>query len=244
MRRNHAAVVIALSALIGLGCDESSGTDAGPLTMEDAGGGTDAGPCSAPGSSGDGEPCRCDEDCTSGAVCLVEEADGDPGGRCQRLCDPTVECSPGAECVPDYGDVCYSTCGSTADCVGPGRVCDSNGYCASRCAADGDCLGGRCEPYTGLCSDTPATGLGLWADCTSSDECRSAFCGTAGCVTLCVMSRDFCPDGSICIGTGDSDSGFCANPCTSMADCEAGESCAGVPVPSDQTVCLPDELLD
>ena len=210
---------------------------------------TDAGPdtgCGAPGGSLDGWRCRCDDDCTAGAICLVEAVAGDPGGVCQRACDmPGVTCSAGAACRTELPDpLCYAQCTSPADCQA-GRVCDGE-WCVSRCQADAECLSGHCDPWQAACTDgTPRSGGGLFAACTSHDECRSNLCTEHGCVTLCSLSRDGCPDGAICFGAGDTDSGLCGQPCGTTLDCDDSRlECVGVPAPAGASACVPPTLTD
>jgi hypothetical protein len=149
-----------------------------------------------------GAPCDADAQCTS-TDCV--------DGFCTRACSATMICPGGWHCrgalcirgeVGGPGDDCVTSedCGGSApECV---TTSDGDQLCAGPCDATG-----MCEPGSGLeCSESDAgdrclpPGLALGEMCSSSDECRSAFCASI-CTRFCTPAEP-CPSGFDCVPAG------------------------------------------
>jgi hypothetical protein len=173
----------------------------------------------------DGLNCNCAADCAAGSTCVTEQSGHDPKGFCLQACTASGgECQTGSVCYlstdGQSGD-CIAACAADADCP-QGSLCSApTGGCLPLCVADTDCLGGHCDPYTGRCQATAASGLEDGQSCQSGSQCRSGTCITPGfCSGLCDVARPGCPSGAACVpgGSGD-DFGICVLPCASDADC-------------------------
>ena len=184
---------------------------------------TCAGPPAVPDS--DGLPCGCGDDCSYGAGCLTESSSGIAHGFCRRQCAPPNGTPCGAGYVCDQ-DVCYRVCAVDTDCGAPGRICTNQRECLPLCASNAECAGGVCDPYTGSCTATAATGLPMGAACSVDADCKSGACDPTAhyCYGPCRVHASICPDGTVCApadATSSSDFGFCYPPCTDQTNCTA-----------------------
>lgn len=202
--------------------------------------------CGVPGSSADGWACRCDSDCQGGARCHSEQATGQAGGRCSRLCTGPADCGPRGTCVSFPGQttgVCEPTCDTTADC--PARAyCDHNPaphLCTPLCQRDGDCESGHCNLYTGLCTDgTAPAGAGVYERCLRNEDCKSGLCSPSGfCIVGCSIALQRCPDGALCVSSNtQNEVGICLPRCTAQLACTVtGTSCKNVLNPAGEHAC-------
>ena len=191
-----------------------------------------------------GDPCSSYE-CRLGTHCLAT-APTDPCAAAGLVCDPTNSvcrapteldaclaggpaCQPIADsqavasCVPialysGTPSLCVQPCATTADCVDPGTVCQSNGDAGLACVLNG------CSAYFSTC---PAAGAadGLCYPYTFSSGGTFGFCQQA--------TLDGGQAGAGCLGSGNRQQGGLCSPgalcvgeiCSSV--CNAGTS--GVP---------------
>ena len=117
------------------------------------------------------------------------------------------------------------------------------GWCFPQCGSDQECPGRRCDLESGLCVDTPATGLAVGERCQSGAECAGNLCvagnadgSEAFCSAPCVLGQPvgcgYGPSAAVreagCLGPrvsgftadeGYGDVGFCAELCDVDADC-------------------------
>lgn len=202
----------------------------------DGGSSDDASPCGPPHETRDGHPCRCDPECSPGAVCSTESLEGAPGGACVRLCAGLGECGAGAECHVASGR-CRPTCSTNAECP-RGRYCDDEGTCRVLCALDAECDSGICNEWSGLCASAEPTGAGVFEPCAAHDECRSGLCASGFCAVLCRADPGTCPEDALCLSAGSG--GFCAHPCGPGGSCpHAGLACFDV---EGRLACLPESF--
>jgi hypothetical protein len=193
--------------------------------------GTCSDPPKPPGSPcDDGNACTRVDVCDAGAcvgtspvVCAAKDQCHEPG-----TCDPAVGVcsdppSPDGKACNDR-DLCtlVDTCRAGA-CVGAEPMA---------CTAADQCHEiGRCDPWTGFCSN-PASDDGKRCDdgdaCTRTDVCRSGACRGADAVVC--LAADDCHDA----GTCDPRTGACSSPprppgtpCDDGDPCTTGDSCSG-----------------
>jgi hypothetical protein len=170
---------------------------------------------------------------TEGGVCLLtapEEA-----GRCTLPCTlgPPVSGVPGLF-VPLSSTKCRGR--EDVRCV---KSTATSGVCLPTCGEDAQCGGGggRCDPRTAVCVQTPSTGDPTGAACDPSvmpsncaGQCIIFTTGLAMCSEPCVLggaspqSLD-CggADHGLCAfhptGNGAGDTGFCSPACMEQSDC-------------------------
>lgn len=192
--------------------------------------------------------CDADADCLPGQTC-----NGEPGGYCTNTCDADGDCPsplvcnpkicgftqgscgyPGATCKPYWP----GECGSLNDCTDPvtdtcyewmnqNNAQDSRGLCTDYCSSDADCGTGKCFSFPGasVCLPTCAAD----ADCPAPLLCVAGLCGviednTCSPESLCEAYQEVChslPANEQGIW------GFCAEWCSTSADCDPGETCGG-----------------
>jgi hypothetical protein len=198
---------------------------------------------------------------------------GPAGGYCTSSCTDATQCTaidPQSDCVIPPGGtsgLCVRTCQSLDPrslaenkCLGrPDLACNSvaflrreafsglrqPGWCLPQCGSDADCGGRRCDLGRGVCTDSPAVGLGFGARCVGNTDCASGMCvGVAPdeqfCSAPCVFGQTvgcgYGPtdtpreagclvpvvQGGLLVGgsEGLGDVGFCVELCTVGADCE------------------------
>ena len=196
---------------------------------------------------------------------------GPAGGYCTTSCAEATQCTtidPLSDCVvpPDANSgLCVRTCLSLPPrsleenkCLGRRDLaCNSvayldlqnftglrqPGWCFPQCGSDADCSGRRCDLGRGICTDTPAVGLGIGARCESNGDCASRMCvGVAldeqFCSAPCVFGQPVgcgygptdTPRDAGCLAPvvqgflggaeGEGDVGFCVELCTESAECE------------------------
>ncbi len=167
-----------------------------------------------------GHKCGCDADCDPGSTCLTESVSGLPQGICAVNCQTDADCPGNDQCAQVVG-FCFPRC-TLDDVCELGRLCGW-GACLPYCVLDSECLSGKCDRYTGQCVPGPATGGGVQAACARSSDCKSEWCSTSTphqCITWCSTTRGVCPEGALCVPGGPTlDSGWCAKPCNTDADC-------------------------
>lgn len=132
-----------------------------------------------------GAECASDADCGAGLKCALPGSNdfgkgGPSSGYCTTTCTQTSDCtalSSGAECVAIGGkSLCLTGCDPTtgSECQGrydslclPQKTAGgaSTSACTPWCVTNNDCAGRKCDPRTGLCVDTPTSGLSVGAAC-------------------------------------------------------------------------------
>ncbi len=251
-----AAALVSATALLDVGCGDSSGPTGRVI-----------------GVSAFGSKCLSDGECgRAGVVCLTSTGTvlgnfGPAGGVCTRSCQTTDDCTgidPNASCVglTDTQSFCMEGCtiGSPATtdtkCHNrPDMACaaDPNApnvpFCVPVCRGDFDCPGGRgCDPASGLCADQPSTGLPIGAACdpTATPTPCAGFCvqldtGIGICSEPCANGTDSCgaapgqagPLDAACLWISDPNAGMGdLGDCGQLCDCDA--DCA-----NDKLVCSP-----
>ena len=177
----------------------------------------------APVPNSDGLACGCGNDCSYGSGCLSESSTGIPKGSAHGgvLRRPARRAVPG---TPASKASAFGFAASTPTAARPDEICTAQHECLPLCSSNADCAGDLCDPYTGYCQATAATGLPMGAACGADDDCKSGECSPAGnfCSAPCRVSSSICPDGTVCApgtASSSSDYGACAPPCASPAEC-------------------------
>jgi len=194
---------------------------------------------SEPRTVRDGWPCGCSFECMPGARCASESFEGEPGGRCFRECTRDEECMGGAIC--DEFGFCAIPCEDDTDCP-EANVCDGDGTCFGICQSDDECTTtGHCNLYSGECTDGSEEDRGgVNAPCTENEDCNGTYCSSDGeCLVGCRPSRQACPDGAVCAGTGNGvDFALCYLPCDEDMSCPDGQRCLESTEPPGLFFCI------
>jgi len=208
-----------------------------------------------------GSACGCDADCDTGQICMDELNHGEARGSCLEPCDAVRPCPDGFRCrEATPGDpatrICLRSCATSADCR-QGYVCGDffktgELFCVGLCTSDADCpVRGVCDPYSGMCGQTPQPGPGEVGDpCSRDADCKSDICvvdqGIPGgyCTAYCSTAVPIpggCPTGSSCEArfgaTGDL--GACLRNCSDSSDCRPGYLCRRSALHNSARVCWP-----
>lgn len=118
-----------------------------------------------------GGACTADFHCCGGAVCVSGSCGGGGGGGGRAL---GAECTSTSQCSQTGGSVVCASNGITAD--GARNCCrNTGGSCTAdiQCCSGIFCVNGTCGG-TASSPTTPAGGLALGAQCTSSDQCTQS----------------------------------------------------------------------
>jgi Cys-rich repeat protein len=176
-------------------------------------------------------------------------------GFCVAECIPEAEVCDGLDndCDGIVDEGCQTPCTSDADCA-PMEAC-INGVCIvyCGCASDADCpVGFYCEECMCMPEDCPDEDMDGFLSCRddcddydasvhpgAAEECdaRDNDCDgiiDEGCEFPCTSDAD-CPAGQYCDAATGTCTAYCE--CASHADCPAGHLCVNC-------MCVPDECLD
>jgi hypothetical protein len=199
----------------------------------------------------------------SASYCL-EGCEFGPTGTIGGAFDP-LKCHGRMEvaCSPYLASDQLGACGADGSCPA-GQACATDNQCHTlipgcqpQCGGDLDCAPGFCNPRTGMCTTTPATGKSIGDACTpagdgGTEECKGRCYGFSDapgnfCSQLCTFGADLqCewdgptsgPAPGICMfgfsavsdngGPGNGDMGLCAPLCDCNDDCKVdGWICSG-----------------
>jgi hypothetical protein len=227
----------------GSGSVDAGWADAGPSS--DAGvSSVDAGqpaPDAGPHCGELGEGCCAEDVCLGGTSCqsgiCAQTRAGQTGQPCSHNgdCQSQLCLSVGQPSGGDAGwtgNVCTTTCQSTADCV-PGWNCETTGGSqVCECTYSPEICDGLDNDCDGIVDNEPVTDQ--W--CDSQEEASGVVCASGMCV---------CPDnGSLCDGaclntqTDPDNCGFCGNTCGPGASCTQGSCvCPQAGLTSCQSGC-------
>jgi len=185
------------------------------------------------GCGDDGEsytPCATDDDCGAGEAC--------ENGECRPAtgCNTDADCAGGRLCIEgwcreggcnqdsDCGEkqlcqdhVCVDVaCIDHSHCL-PEQYCDENNNCVNdECSTDADCaMDEECAPE-GFCREKQPVTCTVDTECEENELCLDGVCQIP---PSCTEDAE-CPTDTVC------QSGRCARPCASDADCQQGlETC-------------------
>lgn len=174
--------------------------------------------------------------CTKSQVCVPSHGSASSAGACWGVddvgavnradtdgCDFDWQCKSG-RCVLDQASgeqFCRAACSPAHP------SCAAGTWCVELSPQVGACIPGSPPP--------PPEKLADGAICATNEECKSGVCAKpAGgtrtvCVTPCALADDTCPDGQVCVGSGDAVWGAClpaalptGAPCEGPQDCSSG----------------------
>jgi len=183
---------------------------------------------------------------TSAAACPRPPADHDQQGR--RTCSSSAHCDPLFFCDLDYGELCGSVghCQQISNCGSCGGG-DNPSFCRI-CGCDGNtypnvqtaCRAGTAIAYQGAgCGETVQEGSGGAAGAAGSAGSSGSSNLPPRIITPCGTNDDCTQTGELCCPITNrcypkDDAGQCAEPpegtrfpCTSNAQCQDYEYCAG-----------------
>jgi hypothetical protein len=197
-------------------------------------------------SSACGSPCsgQFQSACAPGLACVAAGFD-DPFAVCARPCSSDSDCIECTDPVhPDGEFSCRMTENGQRYCLIKPIECERNQdcpdglVCGVRDNQDMTGLVGNCIRSGAQNTGEPCTFLGpVFSELPYAERCASEYCWFGYCSELCLTDAD-CPDDMYCTlltGWGSSRAEllpFCLHmqgsgtPCSSNADCPAGETCA------------------
>lgn len=255
---------VLMMVLLGAGCDDGGGLDAGPA-MDSGPGGVDAGAMTDAGfdaatssrvcgPSGDCQIAPGGESGCAVGACVITGGDGTPyATACVTpgaiavgdACDPSASspCVAGAQCVGEPGDAsCRRLCCADFDCDGEQR-------CAEIPTDDPEgSRGGFCLPpveCTPLTQTTDGSnGCPVGQACYVWDEALRCATPGAGMIDDPCSAPEDCATGLGCDLAGSSSAGTCRSFCDPMgsaAPCGGDEVCVSAPGFLDIIgYCLPE----
>jgi len=152
-------------------------------------------------------------------------------GRCMLACGGG--CPAGTICGSD--NLCLPSCTAAGQCA-RGRYCFL-GRCSAWCQGDADCFSGHCDPWSGRCTETadPPTGARTGEACLVDEDCRSGFCLSNTCASLCAITNPHCPEDEGCVSFSamSIEAGVCYQRCDHGETCrDPSTSCGPVSDPS------------
>lgn len=240
-REVPAAVLLAASALLALGCTSS--------------------PESARRDADAGADCFVNSDCGELLVCAFQ--------RCHVECITTRDCDGVERCVAarEQKQVCQleveASCRTSADCAS-GLVCGPDGVCRNGCESNAQCIAEQtcvqsvCADARDLDDSGALPQTAAYVTCQLNSDCpEGSRCAFGNCVPECRQDAD-CDGGQVCregqclyadaercssasdcerVGA-DCVDGRCRCACLADSDCASGQRCDGCAcVPGPEPEC-------
>ena len=217
-RHLHAALLLAVLLMLGMGCELIAGVDRGKIDASNGGTGTTTG---GGGTGGGGTGGVIGGGGTGGVI-----GGGGTGGT---MCVPVDDNN---ECTDDLCDAdnmpVHVAKAPGATCMNGGTQCDGNGNCVE-CLGPTDCPGedNACQTRTctaGACGFDFVTS-GTAVPTQTAGDCKLAVCDGAGLIVDAVDDADLPDDNNVC--TND----LCASGAPAHSPVSQGTSCGGVGSP-------------